>query len=277
MPVSPALRRRLRVLAPLLLLILALPATASAADPLSASRDFTVFTAGDATVTSNENDGSMAVGGDLVLPAGGDYRVGNNTRSPYTASGTSTPTALYVGQTVRFGGGRVTVNGNQYARVVTSTGLKGAKSGSTASITPTSGSGSIAINSGQATSTMFGAPSNAINFTSAFNSLRSEADTFATYAQDISVKNAGGGSLDWSAATVNPYLSLSSGTNVWRLTSDQLTRIGTITFRSMPSNATLLITVTDFTTGTWKAPNFSGIGALAGRPHPDQLPEGDRR
>ena len=74
----PASRRRWRVLAPSLLVMLALPASASA-DPLSAARGFTVFSAGDATVTSNENDGSMASGGDLVLPSSGDYRIGNNT------------------------------------------------------------------------------------------------------------------------------------------------------------------------------------------------------
>ena len=50
--------------------------------------------------------------------------------------------------------------------------------------------------------------------------------------------------------------------------------IGTITFRSMPSDATLLIVVTDWTTGTWKAPNFSGIG-MPGRPDPARLPDRD--
>src|SRR4051812_9754340 len=243
---SSAIRRRWRVLAPSLLVVLALPASASAADPLSAARGFTVFSAGDATVASNENDGSMASGGDLVLPSSGDYRVGNTAKSAFTAAGTSVPTALYVGGTVRFGGGKLTVNNNQYARVVNSTGLKGAKSGATASITPATGAGSIAINTGQATTTMFGAPANAINFTTAFTSLRADAYTLATYANDITVKNANGGSLDWSTATVNPYVTLSSGTNVWRLTSDQLRRIGTITFRSMPSNATLVIVVTDW-------------------------------
>lgn len=81
----PALRRRWRVLTPTLLLALALPATASAA-PLSATAGFTVFAAGAATVTSNENDGSMAVGGDLTVPAGASYRVGNNNASAYTAA-----------------------------------------------------------------------------------------------------------------------------------------------------------------------------------------------
>src|SRR5262245_60775059 len=112
----PAVRRRWRVLAPSLI-VLALPATASAAEPLSAARGFTVFSAGDATVASNENDGSLAAGGNLVLPSSGDHRVGNTNRSAFTATGTSVPTALYVGGTVRFNGGRLTINGNQYARI----------------------------------------------------------------------------------------------------------------------------------------------------------------
>ncbi len=177
-----ALRRRSRVLAPALLLALALPASASAAAPLAGAGGFTVFSAGGATVTSNENDGSMAIGGDLTLPAGGDYRVGNNNPSPYTAAGTSARTALYVGGTAKFAGGKVTVNGNQYARIVNGTGLNGVRSGGTATITPAVGTGSISLNTGQPASTMFGAPTNAINFTSAFASLRAEADTYATYA-----------------------------------------------------------------------------------------------
>jgi choice-of-anchor A domain-containing protein len=255
---SSAVRRRWRVLAPSLLVVLALPASASAADPLSAARGFTVFSAGDATVTANENDGSMAAGGDLVLPSSGDYRVGNNAASAFTAAGTTAPTALYVGGTVRFGGGRLTVNGGQYARIVNATGSTGSRSGATASIAPSRGAGSISINTGQATGTMFGAPSNAIDFASAFAALRAEADEYASYDNDVTARNAGGGWLDWSAATVNPYLSLTGGTNVWRLSADQLRRLGTVTFRSMPADATLLVVVPNWTTGSWKAPNFSG-------------------
>ena len=39
------------------------------------------------TLTSNENDGSLAAGGDLAHVSGGDYRVANNSRSAYTAAG----------------------------------------------------------------------------------------------------------------------------------------------------------------------------------------------
>ena len=131
MPDLSVVRRGWRVPALALSLLLAVPAAASAA-PLSAARGLTVFTAGNATVTSNENDGSMALGGNLVLPSGGDYRVGNNTVSPYRID--NKPFALYVGGTVQFNGGRLTVNGNNYARVVNGSGLTGTTSGGTASI-----------------------------------------------------------------------------------------------------------------------------------------------
>ena len=93
-----------------LVALLAVPAAASAA-PLSAARGFTVFVAGNATVTSNENDGSMALGGNLVLPSGGDYRVGNNTVSPYRIGTTSRSRSTSAGP-CSFNGGRLTVNGN---------------------------------------------------------------------------------------------------------------------------------------------------------------------
>ena len=155
MPDLSVLRRGWRVPALAVSLLLAVPAAASAA-PLSAARGLTVFSAGNATVTSNENDGSMALGGNLVLPSGGDYRVGNNTVSPYRID--NKPFALYVGGTVQFNGGRLTVNGNNYARVVNGTGLTGTTSGGTATIKRAGSSGSIALNTGQPSATMFGAP-----------------------------------------------------------------------------------------------------------------------
>ncbi len=204
MPVSPAVRRRLRLLAPLLVLMLVFAPSASA-DPLDAARDMTVFVAGDATLTSNENDGSMAVGGDLILPAGGEYRLGTQS--------------LSVRGTTRFNGGRMWVGGRSYDRAT---------------------------------------PSNAIDFNAAFNSLRADADTIASYQGDVVATNYWGSDLNWNASIVYPYVSLKSGTSVWELTSDQLRRIGSITIRSMPSDATLLITVSDWTSGTWKVPTFTG-------------------
>ena len=103
---------------------------------------------------------------------------------------------------------------------------------------------------------MFGAPSNGVDFTSAFARCAPRPTPTPRYANDITVRNANGGTLSWNAATVDPYLTLSGGTNVWRLTSDQLGRIGTITFRSMPSDATLLIVVTDWTTRHLEGPEL---------------------
>jgi choice-of-anchor A domain-containing protein len=204
MPVSPALRRRLRVLAPLLVLRLAIVPSASA-DPLDATRDMTVFVAGDATLTSNENDGSMAVGGDLILPAGGEYRLGTQS--------------LHVRGSTRFYGGRMWVGGRTYDRA---------------------------------------APSNAIDFNAAFAALRADSDTIANYESDVAATSFWGGELNWNAGTVYPYLSLKGGASVWELTSDQLRRIGAITIRSMPYDATLVINVSDWANGTWKVPAFTG-------------------
>jgi len=193
------------VLAPALLLLVVTPS--ASAEPLDAARDMTVFVAGDATLASNENDGTIAVGGDLVLPSGGEYRLGQ---------------ALYLRGKPRFNGGRLTVRGSRY------TG---------------------------------GPTANGIDFNSAFAALRSDADTIASFPQDVSVSNWYGGAVNWNSSVVTPYLSLTSGTNVWRLTSDQLRRINAIVFRSMPADATLLVTVTDWISGTWKVPQFSGPAA----------------
>lgn len=236
-------------------------ASAATIDPLAPTQGFDLFVQGDVAVTANENEGTAALGGTLTIPATANYRVGNQGTGTYTAAGDTAPTALYVGGTVAFGGGQLTVNGNQHVRIVDATGLTGTTSGGTADVKPHTGSGSIHLNTGQAVSTMFGRPANAIDFAAAFTTLRADATALAGLTPTVTPTNANGNALDWSQGTVDPYVTLASGTNVLELTADQLKRLGTITFRNgVPSGSTLIINVLDWTTGTWNAPNFSGIG-----------------
>ena len=108
---------------------------------------------------------------------------------------------------------------------------------------------------------MFGAPSNAIDFAAAFTSLRAEADAYGALTATSRRPTPTAAALNWSASTVNPYLRLTCGTNVWRahrrpvaphrhdhLPLDAVRRDAADRRHGLDDAA------------RWKAPNFSGIG-----------------
>ncbi|GIH67415.1 hypothetical protein Msi02_82320 [Microbispora siamensis] len=78
-------------------------------DPVGGNLGFTVVVRGDATVVSNENEGTLAVGGDLIMR--GDYRVAADNPGTYVDDGDARPTALVVGG--RIGSSRRTASGHR--------------------------------------------------------------------------------------------------------------------------------------------------------------------
>ncbi|WP_460303993.1 collagen-binding domain-containing protein [Actinocorallia aurea] len=99
----------------------AAPAAAprAAVEPLAGALGFNVVVERDARVTSNENEATLAIGGDLVI--GGTYNVGNEGRGGHTFTGDAEPTGLLVGGAVDFDhslqSGVVRVLDNMYVKV----------------------------------------------------------------------------------------------------------------------------------------------------------------
>jgi choice-of-anchor A domain-containing protein len=230
--------------------------------PLDPLQGFTVFAEQGATVKGNEIEGSLATGGDLTIASGANYGVGLNNAARWTATGDAKPTALYVGGRVVWQGGSVHVLNDNFAHIVDGAGATVVPNGGVTHIRPTSGSGQIDVNSSQPAGAIFGAPANAIDFAGAFATLRANSAAIGSCEANLATTNANGAPTDWNAGNLNVYLRLAAGqTNVLNLTSDQLARVQTFTFANgVPSDASLLINVTDWSTGEWDAPNFSGIG-----------------
>lgn len=225
--------------------------------PLDGNRGFTTFVRGDASVTRNETEGSMALGGNLTIPAGSTYNVtGQSGYYPDTPPA-SRGTNLFVGGRVVFGGGQVTVN-QGYVRVVDGTGAEGVTSGGTAEIRPAAGAGGgrILINSGQPAATMFGVPDDPIDFTGAFAAFADRSEDLAACTATVALENANGNPIDIdSGSNLSVYPRLVAGTNVLNLTVAQLARISEIVIRDAHP---LLINVTGHTTGDLALPRFAG-------------------
>ena len=231
--------------------------------PLDPTLGFTVFVAGDATLTKNENEGSIAIGGDLSLPQGAQYNVGNNAASRWTASGDAKPTALYVAGQSQLTGGSLKVLGGNYAHLVggVAGGADVVENGGVTQVRPIGVGGGIDVNTAQPKASVLGAVANPIDFRGAFAALRANADLIGRCEANLPTTNANGGDVNWQEENLNVFIRVRSGTNVLNLTWDQLRRIGTLTFRDgMPADGSLVINVTDFVTGAWKAPNYSGVG-----------------
>lgn len=254
-------------------LVAAAPASADLVDfdPLAPLMGFDVFTAGDATILGNENEGTHAVGGNLIALPGAVYNVGNSGTGGYTAAGDPVPTGLYVRGRAVFPGGITRVTAGQYARILD---VSGASVSSAGGITTVESStvgvpGAVEIQTAQPPASVSAVPSNAVDFEGAFATLRDNATELATCEPNLTLQQANGDPLEWPASgTVTGYLELRLGeTNVLSLTSAQLRSLDGLTFRNgLPDGTTLLVNVTDWTTGSWTVPNFAGIGRTeAGR------------
>ena len=93
------------IAAAMLVMLPADPAAAvSPAAPTAAALGFNVFVEGNATLTSNESEGPVALGGDLTI--GGNYQVGGMSSGTFIAPGDSVPSALVIGGAVNFAGQR---------------------------------------------------------------------------------------------------------------------------------------------------------------------------
>lgn len=226
--------------------------------PLDGNHGFTTFVKGDATVTGNETEGSMAIAGDLTIPAGAAYNItGPSTYYPDGPAAAAKGTNLFVGGRVVFHGGRIQVN-QGFVRVVDPTGAVGEyPGGGVADIDPDAGTGQIHINSGQPVSTMFGPPTvNPIDFAGAFARFTERSAAMGTCLDNIELRNANGQTISLDAGSnLDVYPVLLPGTNVLNLTSAQLARISQITIRATHP---LLINITDWTTGDLRLPQFSG-------------------
>ena len=253
----------------------ATPALATAVgpiDPVAAALTFGVMTEGSATVVTNENDGTMAVGGDLTF---GQYQVANNDAGGYTAAGDTRPTSLVVGGKVNFAGSvagtRLQVLKNSYVKIGNLAGtFVRDRDNNNASVNtrvlPSNNYDAtprIELATQQPVASV--GPASPINFASAFSTFRKNSSDLATCDNTVVLRDANGNTLPATLpANTNAYIRLTAGvTNVLNITGANLDNIANLTFANQPTAPTpLLVNVLTSGSGnaySWKTPNFSGI------------------
>ncbi|ROO86498.1 putative repeat protein (TIGR01451 family)/choice-of-anchor A domain-containing protein [Actinocorallia herbida] len=237
-------------------------------DPMADARGFNVVVEGNARVTGNENEATMAIGGNLSI--GGTYNVGNEGRGGFTFPGDAAATALVVGGRVNFAdsvaGGVVRVLDNGYLKVgdvsngdVLVTDANNAlrdtrevPDGAGYDATP-----HVELTTRQPVASVSAATG--LDFAALFGEFRARSAELAECENTVILRDTAGDPLpdqDTVPTQSNLRIELTEGvTNVLNITAENLANIASITYSPVPSADTPLLVNVDTTgvgdTFTW--------------------------
>lgn len=247
-------------------------------NPVAPALSFGVMTEGNANVVNDENEGTMAVGGDLSF---GNYQLAGGSAGSFVVPGDANPTALVVGGRVNFAasvpGTRLQVLQNGYAKVGDLTGtfvrdLDNNQAAVNTRILPSDNYDAaprVELVTRQPVSSV--GPTSPINFAAAFTSFRSTATDLATCDNTVVLRDPNGNLLPSPIpAGSNAVVTLTPGvTNVLNISATDLSNIAILTFANQPTADTPLLVNVDTTgvgnTFNWTAPNFAGVGGNQAR------------
>ncbi len=230
-------------------------------NPVAGNQGFLVFVNGNATVSSNENEGTMALGGNLTI--GGNYNVANHPPThPFTASGDTTPVGLLIGGNINWAGssGQLKALSSTYVKLGNAAGTSVLGTSPTQLVPTGAGAGStpsLSLSTTQSAASI--EQSGLVDFNTAFTAYDQRSTAMASCSNNVTMTNANGNTLTSPLpAGSQVYLSLSStGTNVWTVSAADLANVSVLTLRSAPSaSAPLLINVVGTAgTFTWSPPS----------------------
>nr|WP_191909874.1 choice-of-anchor A family protein [Microbispora cellulosiformans] len=251
------------------------PSTALRApiNPVSGNLGFTVVVRGDATVVTNENEGTMAIGGNLVM--GGAYSLANSGPGTYVDDDDARPTALVVGGRIDFpeSTGFVRVLSGGYVKVGDLSGTFVMDRDNNGAIVNTRLNATddyedpvrVELTVTQPVDSV--GPTQILDFDSLFSTYRDRSEALAECENNVVLTDANGDPFPGNEIPPGSTVYISPApdmTNVLNITAENLSNIATLTFRNPPTAAgPLLINVDTSALGgvyTWSPPNFAGIG-----------------
>lgn len=255
----------------LLLITAAAGSLASAQSPTAPALGFNVFLEKDARVVTNETEGPFACGRDLTLA--GSYNVSTNYTGSYMVG--LNKITLVVGGKVNYqSGSGLQVNSNGYVKIGDSTGscawykdLLGILS--PMRITPGVNYNATTRINLQASSLLLGVSallnpvfhSNLINFSSAFDKMRTSALSMAACVDNAVITNANGGVISHVGLPSQIKITLNAGVNILNIKGSDLNNVQSCTYNNQPSATRILIVNVDAAGSfDWNVWNQAGIG-----------------
>lgn len=247
-------------------------------DPVQATQGFLVMTEGNATLIGTENEGTLAVGGNLAFS---QYQLATVSAGNFFAPGENTPTALVVDGQVDFVNSlpatRLQVLEGGFAKIgnLNDTFVRNVDNNNVPAntrILPADNydaSPRIELVTNQSVPSV--GPVSVIDFAEAFQTFRSNSTELATCQNTVALRDPNGDPISSPIPPgTNAVINLSPNTtNVLNINSTDLDNIGILTFPDQPNaNSPLLVNVDTTDVGdtfSWTAPNFAGIGGPEAR------------
>ena len=243
-----------------------------AQSPTVPAKNFNVFTLGNTTLTTNESEGPIAIGGDLTIT--GSYQVAIHSAGNFLVG--NKPIGLLVNGKVNYqSGNSVQVLSNAYVKI-------GNANGSTVwyadqnnatppiRITPNSNYNSsprIELNSnapslGVSVNNNPVFQSNLLDFNAAFQTMKASSLSISQCTQNIQLTNPNGQSITNATLTNQVKINLQSGINYWNITGAQLNIFEVISFNNVKPSASKVLVINVDASGTfnWDVWNQGGIG-----------------
>jgi len=256
-----------------------------AQSPTAPALGFNAFLQQNATLTTNESEGPIALGGNLTV--NGNYQVNIHSINAFTVS--SVPIGLFVGGQVNLSSNSLQVDGTSYVKIGNCAGsnvkvwyVDNNNAASNIYITGSSASYSSTPNINiNAHNNSWGTPvlstsnnpvcdantGSEINFSSAFTTMEATATSLAACSSTSNILSNPNGNVHGS--TISSVLTggqlkitLASGTNVLNVSGSDLNSVTNgITFTNSPdANHVLVINVNAAGTFNWSVWNQAGIG-----------------
>lgn len=240
--------------------------------PTSPAQGFNLFVQQNATLTTNETDGPVAIGGNLIV--NGNYQVATNSAGNFMVQGVRI--GLLVGGKVQYqSGNALQVNQNAYVKIGDPTGSVvwyRDQNNAPSPIRITNGSN---YNSNPRIMLQASAPqlgnvsatnnpvfeSGLIDFDAAFSQMRNKSLSIAECSHNAQLTNANGQPVSVSNLPHQVKINLQEGINYLNITGQQLNQVQVFTYNNQPSAQRVLVVNVDAPgTFNWSVWNQAGVG-----------------
>ncbi|RYM33486.1 choice-of-anchor A family protein [Brumimicrobium glaciale] len=239
--------------------------------PTHLAKGFNVFIENDMTLSTNESEGPVACGNDLILK--GNYQVATNHSGNFLVNGTKI--GLLVGGLVKYeSGNQLYVNQNTYVKIGNSQGSNvwyydQNNAASPIRITPSSNYNSSPRIMLQANSNQLGVgvnnnpvfEGNLVDFSNAFQKMRSISSSIAQCSGNAQLTNPNGQPIPNTNLPSQVKINLQNGINYLNVTGADMNNVQVFTYNQQPSaSKVLIINVNAPGNFNWKVWNQAGVG-----------------
>jgi len=240
--------------------------------PTNPALEFNVFVENNATLKSNETEGAIAIGGDLIIK--GNYQVNIHNVSTYSVN--NTLIGLLVNGKIDFNSstnGEIKVNSNRYVKIGNDTDAKvwyQDQNGAYSNIRITednnyNSSAKIQIqtnaqNLGVSENNNPVIEGNLIDFTTAFQTMRTSSTNISQNANNAQLTDSNDQSIPNTNLPSQVKINLQNGINYLNVTGTDLNNIDVLTFNNQPDSSKVLVINVDASgTFNWDVWNQTGI------------------